>query len=238
MRHHPAQGGAPAPGPCVSAPSHTCLLPSDVPASVPPAALPSGMPHSAGAEGGRRARRHPCRARAARRAQRPCHSCFLRPPPLGVLLATQRSAPVQASAHPARAEGHSALQHAPTAVRPSPLRPAPPRPAPPPSGPPRPAPPHLQVKAGVKIETYDDHRMAMAFSLVAACGVPVTILDPGCTRKTFPTYFKVRRGPFRGLFSSFCFFTRGGGVGDGGLRSSPSSWKGRLGCHRQPAQRG
>jgi 3-phosphoshikimate 1-carboxyvinyltransferase len=33
--------------------------------------------------------------------------------------------------------------------------------------------------------------MAMAFSLVSACGVPVTILDPGCTRKTFPTYFDV-----------------------------------------------
>jgi 5-enolpyruvylshikimate-3-phosphate synthase len=54
--------------------------------------------------------------------------------------------------------------------------------------PPTPAP---QVKPGVAIETYDDHRMAMAFSLVAACGVPVTILDPGCTRKTFPTYFQV-----------------------------------------------
>ena len=47
------------------------------------------------------------------------------------------------------------------------------------------------VKAGVEIETYDDHRMAMAFSLVACTGVPVTILDPGCTRKTFPTYFSV-----------------------------------------------
>lgn len=41
------------------------------------------------------------------------------------------------------------------------------------------------------IETYDDHRMAMAFAL-AACGEKqVTILDPGCTRKTFPTYFDV-----------------------------------------------
>ena len=41
------------------------------------------------------------------------------------------------------------------------------------------------------IDTYDDHRMAMAFSL-AACGkVPVTIKDPGCTRKTFPDYFEV-----------------------------------------------
>ena len=47
------------------------------------------------------------------------------------------------------------------------------------------------VKPNVEIETYDDHRMAMAFSLVACTGVPVTILDPGCTRKTFPTYFDV-----------------------------------------------
>jgi 3-phosphoshikimate 1-carboxyvinyltransferase len=47
------------------------------------------------------------------------------------------------------------------------------------------------VRSNVEIETYDDHRMAMAFSLVACTGVPVTILDPGCTRKTFPTYFDV-----------------------------------------------
>lgn len=43
---------------------------------------------------------------------------------------------------------------------------------------------------GATIATYDDHRMAMAFSL-AACGPePVTILDPGCVAKTFPTYFE------------------------------------------------
>ncbi|GAV78648.1 EPSP_synthase domain-containing protein [Cephalotus follicularis] len=42
-----------------------------------------------------------------------------------------------------------------------------------------------------KIDTYDDHRMAMAFSLAACAGVPVTIKDPGCTRKTFPDYFEV-----------------------------------------------
>ena len=41
------------------------------------------------------------------------------------------------------------------------------------------------------IDTYDDHRMAMAFSLAACGDVPVTINDPGCTRKTFPTYFSV-----------------------------------------------
>lgn len=43
----------------------------------------------------------------------------------------------------------------------------------------------------VAIDTYDDHRMAMAFSLAACGDVPVTINDPGCTRKTFPTYFDV-----------------------------------------------
>ncbi|XP_075519226.1 3-phosphoshikimate 1-carboxyvinyltransferase 2 [Primulina tabacum] len=41
------------------------------------------------------------------------------------------------------------------------------------------------------IDTYDDHRMAMAFSLAACADVPVTIRDPGCTRKTFPNYFDV-----------------------------------------------
>ena len=40
-----------------------------------------------------------------------------------------------------------------------------------------------------KIRTYDDHRMAMCFSLAALAGVPVTIEDPGCVRKTFPSYF-------------------------------------------------
>ena len=39
------------------------------------------------------------------------------------------------------------------------------------------------------IDTYDDHRMAMCFSLVALGGVPVTINDPGCVAKTFPDYF-------------------------------------------------
>jgi 3-phosphoshikimate 1-carboxyvinyltransferase len=39
------------------------------------------------------------------------------------------------------------------------------------------------------IDTYDDHRMAMCFSLVALAGVPVTINDPQCVNKTFPEYF-------------------------------------------------
>jgi len=39
------------------------------------------------------------------------------------------------------------------------------------------------------IDTYNDHRMAMCFSLVALSDTPVTINDPGCTSKTFPDYF-------------------------------------------------
>ncbi len=38
------------------------------------------------------------------------------------------------------------------------------------------------------IDTYDDHRMAMCFSL-AAFGQGVRINDPGCVAKTFPDYF-------------------------------------------------
>ncbi len=40
------------------------------------------------------------------------------------------------------------------------------------------------------IHTYDDHRVAMCFSLAAFAGVPVRILDPKCVAKTFPDYFE------------------------------------------------
>ena len=40
-----------------------------------------------------------------------------------------------------------------------------------------------------EIETYDDHRIAMCFSLMALA-TPLRILDPGCTAKTFPDYFE------------------------------------------------
>jgi 3-phosphoshikimate 1-carboxyvinyltransferase len=39
------------------------------------------------------------------------------------------------------------------------------------------------------IDTYDDHRMAMCFSLAALGGVVVRINDPQCVSKTFPDYF-------------------------------------------------
>ncbi|PKM20066.1 MAG: 3-phosphoshikimate 1-carboxyvinyltransferase [Gammaproteobacteria bacterium HGW-Gammaproteobacteria-15] len=41
------------------------------------------------------------------------------------------------------------------------------------------------------IATYNDHRMAMCFSLVALSDTPVTIEDPDCTAKTFPNYFSL-----------------------------------------------
>ncbi|MFT6927220.1 MAG: 3-phosphoshikimate 1-carboxyvinyltransferase [Psychromonas sp.] len=40
-----------------------------------------------------------------------------------------------------------------------------------------------------EIDTYDDHRIAMCFSLVALGNTAVTINDPKCTSKTFPDYF-------------------------------------------------
>lgn len=41
------------------------------------------------------------------------------------------------------------------------------------------------------IDTYDDHRVAMCFSLVSLGGCRVRINDPKCVNKTFPTYFQV-----------------------------------------------
>lgn len=41
------------------------------------------------------------------------------------------------------------------------------------------------------IDTYDDHRIAMCFSLAAFGPEPVVIRNPGCVAKTFPDYFQV-----------------------------------------------
>jgi 3-phosphoshikimate 1-carboxyvinyltransferase len=41
------------------------------------------------------------------------------------------------------------------------------------------------------IQTYNDHRMAMAFALVGLRAPGVKIEDPGCVSKTFPNYFDV-----------------------------------------------
>jgi 3-phosphoshikimate 1-carboxyvinyltransferase len=48
------------------------------------------------------------------------------------------------------------------------------------------------------IDTYDDHRMAMAFSLAALGGIRVRINDPQCVGKTFPEYFDALAGISRG----------------------------------------
>ena len=50
--------------------------------------------------------------------------------------------------------------------------------------------PPAQLTPNAVIDTYDDHRMAMCFSLVSLGGVPITINDPGCVAKTFPNYFE------------------------------------------------
>jgi len=41
----------------------------------------------------------------------------------------------------------------------------------------------------IEIETYDDHRMAMSLALAGLVRPGVTILNPGCTAKTYPEFF-------------------------------------------------
>lgn len=52
--------------------------------------------------------------------------------------------------------------------------------------------PPQKLTPNAVIDTYDDHRMAMCFSLVCLGekGVPITINDPQCVNKTFPDYFE------------------------------------------------
>ncbi|CAL4322465.1 3-phosphoshikimate 1-carboxyvinyltransferase [Buchnera aphidicola (Eriosoma lanigerum)] len=40
------------------------------------------------------------------------------------------------------------------------------------------------------IHTYNDHRIAMCFSLLSLSNAIITILNPNCTKKTFPNYFE------------------------------------------------
>ena len=44
------------------------------------------------------------------------------------------------------------------------------------------------------IDTYNDHRMAMSFSLAALGDAPITINNPDCVSKTFPDYFQQLAG--------------------------------------------
>ena len=50
--------------------------------------------------------------------------------------------------------------------------------------------PRAQGLAPVSVDTYDDHRLAMCFSLASFGRIPVRINDPGCVSKTFPGYFE------------------------------------------------
>jgi 3-phosphoshikimate 1-carboxyvinyltransferase len=56
--------------------------------------------------------------------------------------------------------------------------------------------PTASLTKNAAIDTYDDHRIAMCFSLASLgkSGVPVRINDPKCVNKTFPTYFDVFGG--------------------------------------------
>lgn len=47
-----------------------------------------------------------------------------------------------------------------------------------------------KLKGPALIETYDDHRMAMCFAVLASKIPDVQILDPDCTSKTYPQFFE------------------------------------------------
>lgn len=42
-----------------------------------------------------------------------------------------------------------------------------------------------------EVETYEDHRMAMAFTLIGLKAGEITIKNPGCCKKTFENYFQL-----------------------------------------------
>lgn len=50
--------------------------------------------------------------------------------------------------------------------------------------------PNTCLTRNASIDTYDDHRMAMCFSLASLAGVPIRINEPNCVAKTFPEYFQ------------------------------------------------
>lgn len=50
--------------------------------------------------------------------------------------------------------------------------------------------PAEKYNEGVEIDTYDDHRMAMSFSLAGLIVPNTYIKDPNCVSKTFPNYFE------------------------------------------------
>jgi len=51
--------------------------------------------------------------------------------------------------------------------------------------------PSAAALIGTTVQTYDDHRLAMAFALIGLRVPGVVIADPGCVAKTFPRYWDV-----------------------------------------------
>jgi len=54
--------------------------------------------------------------------------------------------------------------------------------------------PTKMTSSDVEVETYEDHRAAMAFSLVGLRREGVVIKNPGCSAKTFKDYFRILDG--------------------------------------------
>ena len=53
---------------------------------------------------------------------------------------------------------------------------------------------HPGTAHGAVIETYDDHRIAMAFSVLGLRVPGIEIADPACVAKTFPEFFDTLDG--------------------------------------------
>lgn len=57
---------------------------------------------------------------------------------------------------------------------------------------------NIYIKSGkvlpAKIETYEDHRVAMAFTIMGLMSEGIEILNPGCCRKTFENFYEVLEG--------------------------------------------
>ncbi len=49
--------------------------------------------------------------------------------------------------------------------------------------------PPQKLETNVHIQTYDDHRIAMAFAILGQCVPDISLENPLCVRKTFPDFF-------------------------------------------------
>ena len=51
--------------------------------------------------------------------------------------------------------------------------------------------PPKHILPNIEIDTYNDHRIAMSFSIISAFKIPIIIKDIQCVNKTFPNYFEI-----------------------------------------------